>query len=428
MGPAPATSETHPRVGPIWKPNTIITSGYSCTKPGLVTATVARPNGVTGIHTHMRTLHDGIIKAGYPCTIISPFSGSKKWMPVFAIRRLLLRPINRDWSTRWYRHWHFIALRENLRRYLAHYPVTTVIAQCTLSARAALDVRTDLDLGYRVVMTCHFNGSEAHEFREKGELNDEATYRNIIASEDEVLRTVDQTIHVSYWSKRSVESHRAIRLRNATVIWNGIAAAPPVSAITRADLGLANDDLALINVGTVEPRKNQIGLIDLFAAIYTRFPKARLLLVGNGPQYSEVQRKVERFGLYGRVKLLGVRRDVSALLALADLYIHYATLENCPVAMLEAARAGLPSAAVPVGGIPELQTQLESSVAIPANNIEVSLQTLEQLLSNPTLRAEWSRRAQHNFQKFFTCEAMVGAFLKALNLRNYPRTALKFPA
>jgi glycosyltransferase involved in cell wall biosynthesis len=231
-----------------------------------------------------------------------------------------------------------------------------------------------------------------------------------------VLRSVDQVIHVSHWSKQAVESHRAIRPRASAVIWNGIAATVPATALTRADWGLGPDDLVLINVGTLEPRKNQVGLIDLFAALCARSPRAWLLLVGDGPQRGEVKRKVEQAGLVGRVKLLGARPDVPALLMLADLYIHYATLENCPIVLLEAARAGLPSAAVPVGGIAELQARLESSVALSADDIEASLRVLEPLLSDPALRAEWGRRARRNFHQSFTREAMAGAFLEAVGL------------
>ena len=383
---------------------------------GLLIATVARSEGDTGVQTHTRMLREGVARVGPPCTVVSPFSGSRKWLPVFAVRPLLLHRIDRSLSTRWYRHWHLAALRENLRRSLALGPAAAVVAQCPLSARAALDVRADLSLDFRVALACHFNGSEAQEYRDKGELDDEAAYRAIVALEDEVLRTVDQVIHVSHWSRQAMESCRAIRPRASTVIWNGIAATNPSTALTRADLGLGPDDLVLINVGTLEPRKNQVGLLDLFAALCARYPRARLLLVGDGPLRGEVRRKVEQERLVGRVKLLGSRPDVPALLMLADLYIHYATLENCPVVMLEAARAGLPSAAVPVGGIAELQARLESSVALPAADVEASLRALEPLLSDPTLRAEWGRRARRNFDRTFTSEAMAAAYLDVLGL------------
>ena len=115
--------------------------------------------------------------------------------------------------TRWYRHWHFLALRENLFRFARRHATGAVVAQCPLSARAALDVRSRLGAGFRIVLACHFPFSQAQEFRDKGELDDEAAYRRIIALEAEVMRRVDEVIYVSNWSRQVLEQAHAIRPR-----------------------------------------------------------------------------------------------------------------------------------------------------------------------------------------------------------------------
>ena len=382
----------------------------------VVIATIGRPVGDTGVHTHTRVLRDGIVRAGLTCAVVSPFPAGWKWSPVFAVRPLVLHRVNKNWSTRWHRRWHFAALSERLGRHLARRTTAAVVAQCPLSARAALDARDRLRGDFPVALVCHFNGSEAREYRDKGELDDDASYRAIVALEDEVLRDVDQVIHVSHWSRSEAESRLAARPRSSAVIWNGIGEVDPRPKLTRADIGLAPDDLVLMNVGTLEPRKNQVGLIDLFAAVIRRHPRSRLVLVGDGPHRGEVARKVESANLAGRVTLLGARRDVPDLLPLADLYVHYATLENGPVAVLEAARAGLPWAAVPAGGVRELLDQLGSGVALTPGDPSGSLRALEPLLTRPELRAELGRRARERFLDSFTREAMVAHYLDALGL------------
>ncbi len=379
----------------------------------IVIATLGRPVGITGVHAHTRSLQAGIAAAGIPCTVSSPFSGSRKWYPIFAVRRPFLRPINPSWSTRWYFHWHFLALRENLHRRLREQPATWVIAQCPFSARAASEAA--LKKNTRVAMTCHFKMSMAIEYLQNGELNDRATYRKIATLEDEALQAVDHVIYVSKWAQQAAESCRAVRPRASTIVHSGIEASTPAAALTRADLGLSQSDLILINAGTLDRVKNQAALVDLFAAILAKHPNARLLIAGEGPQRGEIERRVTEAGLRGKVKLLGARSDVPALMALSDLYVHYSTMESSSIALMEAARAGLPSAALPVGAIPELQARLEKSVALDTD-IEASLKILEPLLSNAGLRAEWGRLAQRNFQKFFTTEAMTARFLKALGI------------
>ena len=104
----------------------------------IVIATINRAEGDTGVHTHTRMLHHGLVEAGVACDVIGPFDGSPKWLPVFAIRPLLLRRINKTWSTLWHRKWHMAAVRENLLRHLRSHPADVVLAQCPVSARAAL--------------------------------------------------------------------------------------------------------------------------------------------------------------------------------------------------------------------------------------------------------------------------------------------------
>jgi glycosyltransferase involved in cell wall biosynthesis len=380
-------------------------------------ATIMRPEGYTGVQTHTRVLHAGIAQAGFPCSVLTPFSGSKwKWFPVFAVRPILLYRLNKNWSTRWYRHWHFIALRENLLRHLSGNPVKTLIAQCPLSALAALQVRERLGGDLKIALVCHFSGSQAEEFRGKGELNDEVTVKKIWDLEKQVIRSVDVVIHNSDWQRSTLEGCHGIRPKSSTVIWNGIPATVPDRSVSRRDLGLSPDDLILINVGSLEPVKKQLGLLDLFAEVSTRYSHAKLLLVGGGPQRSAIQQKIERHGLDSKVRLLGARPDVPAILRTADVYIHYATRESFGIVLLEAARAGLPLAAVPAGGVSEVLSRLQGGVALHANDPQASLEALRPLLEDPALRADMGRRARHNFGQSFTCEVMIGNYLRELGL------------
>jgi glycosyltransferase involved in cell wall biosynthesis len=105
---------------------------------------------------------------------------------------------------------------------------------------------------------------------------------------------------------------------------------------------------------------------------------------------------------------------VPALLPLADLYIHYAALENCPLALIEAARAGLAFAAVPAGGVPELQRALDCTCELQPHDLRASMDNIRPLLDKPTLRQAAGARAREKFKSTFTREAMTKAYLEAL--------------
>lgn len=381
----------------------------------VVIATVNRPQGQTGVHTHTRVLQEGLAAAGFSCSIESPFSRGPHWLPIFAIRRVF-HAMNKSWSTRWYRRWHRAALRDNLLKRFAEAADFdgVVLAQCPVSADAALEVRSRLGMKFSIAMVCHFNFSEAQEYREKGELNDDSSFKEILDFEQRVLGEVERVIYVSRWAQQVVEQTRQIRTRGSSVVWNGVPQASP-PAIPRQQLGLSSDDLVLMNVGTLEPRKNQIALIDLFEQIAAKEPRARLVLVGEGPDRSAIERKLDQKKLTSKVKLLGHRRDVPALLAAADVYVHYSMLENCPVVLLEAARAGLPVAAIPAGGVPELLESL-GGIALDEKDLNRSADALRPLLNDADLRRSHGEAARQSFMRLFTREAMVGGYLAALGL------------
>jgi glycosyltransferase involved in cell wall biosynthesis len=384
---------------------------------GVVIATLARGRGETGVHTHSRALRDGLSEAGLSCRLQTPFSGGAKWLPVFAVRPLFIYPLNKTWSTRWYRHWHLEALREQLIRDIRRQGTSAIVAQCPISASAALDAREQTGGSFPVAMVCHFNHSEAQEYRDKGELADEQYFQEVLGFEQSVLQRVDRVIYVSGWARRVVEQERGIRPRASSVIWNGIAGIPPPQRLRREDLGLNADHLVMINIGTLEPRKNQLGLVELFAPIAAEFPAARLLLVGNGPSRHAIQARIDQHGLQEKVKLLGFRTDVADLLGVADVYVHYAAMENCPMVLLEAGRAGLPLAAAASGGVPELLDEL-GGIPLDSSNPTQSLTALRPLLRDAHQRTETGRLTQQRFHRRFTREAMVRDYLRVLGLSN----------
>lgn len=375
----------------------------------IVIATLEPVRGETGVQTHSRTLHAGLTTAGQPCVLQTPLAHTRLWVPVFAVRPLLLKRVSPTLSTWWLRHWHEAALRGGIIDATRGRNVAAVVAQCPVSARAALDARERLGRDFAVAMVCHFNYSEATEYRDKGELKSQRYFDSILAQEKRVLESVDHVVYVSGWARRVVEDERGIRPRASSVIWNGVAPQPAPSGITRADIGLNPDDLVLISVGTLEPRKNQLALVKLFARVVRKHPAARLVLVGDGPARGAIESAIADLGLGDEVKLLGFRRDVAHLLPLADLYVHASLLENCPIVLLEAARAGLPVAAVPAGGVPELLAALGGS---PLDLEDPD--SIQTLLADPATRAHAGRAAHRAFEQNFTREAMVAAYARLL--------------
>jgi glycosyltransferase involved in cell wall biosynthesis len=380
--------------------------------PHVVVATLLRPQGGSGLQSHTRYLAEGLRQAGARCSIQTAFTGSRLWYVLFAVRPLLLRRLNRNWSTWWFRYWHTAALRRNLSRYLERHDVDLVIAQCPPAAAAALDLRARLGRSYKVVMVVHFNVSQAWEFEHRGELTSRRLARRMDELERRVVAAADGVIYVSDWARRLVEQDRGLTARRSTVVWNGLPPTDGGDPLDRRELGLGAGDLVIANVGVLEPRKNQLGLIELFERIAARYADTRLLLVGGGPQEATVRARVEERGLSGRVLVLGAATNVDALLRLSDLYVHYADMESLPLAILEAARARLPWAARAVGGIEELARVLGGGILLDPDDPDASLVALRPLLEDRGLRLRLGSEAHETFERHFTHAAMARAYLR----------------
>jgi len=83
-----------------------------------------------------------------------------------------------------------------------------------------MHARRQLGENFTIAMVCHFNYSEATEYRDKGELASQRYFDSVLAMEKQVLESVDRVIYVSNWARDVVEKERDIHPRASSVIWN----------------------------------------------------------------------------------------------------------------------------------------------------------------------------------------------------------------
>jgi glycosyltransferase involved in cell wall biosynthesis len=118
---------------------------------------------------------------------------------------------------------------------------------------------------------------------------------------------------------------------------------PVDRAAARAALGIPVDALVVGHVGRFEEEKNHAFLIDLVATLALVKPRLRLLLLGEGRRRPEIEQRVARAGLAGRVHFLGARPDVPRiLLGAMDVFVFPSLYEGLGLAGVEAQAAGLP--------------------------------------------------------------------------------------
>ncbi len=156
----------------------------------------------------------------------------------------------------------------------------------------------------------------------------------------------------------------------------------------RAGLGLSKDEPVVITVGEHIPRKNHAACVRAVAAV----PGATLLLCGVGEQTETLQRLAEELGVTSRVRFLGFRGDVAALLAASDAFLFPSRQEGLPVSLMEAMAAGLPCVVSRVRGNADLITDGEGGFLYAPDDAAGLSDGLRKLLAAPALRAAMGAR------------------------------------
>ncbi len=112
------------------------------------------------------------------------------------------------------------------------------------------------------------------------------------------------------------------------------------------------DDFVLISVGRLAKEKNWGTLLGAFQAVSGNYPKARLVIIGDGPERAELQDLVADMDLRGKVEFTGMLAfdQIPAYLKAADLFCFASVSETQGLVTIEAMAAGLPVVAVDATG------------------------------------------------------------------------------
>ncbi len=182
---------------------------------------------------------------------------------------------------------------------------------------------------------------------------------------------------------------------------------------TRAALGLADDVPCLLMAARIVTAKGHDTALKALARIKDQ--RWTLLLAGDhhgdlGPQ---IQALATELGIADRVRFLGLREDVPALLAAADMLLAPSRREALSLTLLEASACALPIVASTVGGIGEVVEHGASGLLVPPDDVPALADAIAQLLAAPERRSALGARARQRFESGFTENAMFDGTLAA---------------
>ena len=191
----------------------------------------------------------------------------------------------------------------------------------------------------------------------------------------------------------------------------------------RKELRFRATDLAIGIVGQVTPRKGQLELLRAFAGALTKAPNSVLLIVGapifnRDHEYLELlKRTTAELCIGNKVRILGARSDVGAIMRTLDLLVVSSSAEPFGLVIPEAMACGTPVLATAVDGIPEIITHGENGWLIPAHD-EAALIDAILRLQRPELRERLAERAEQHVAARFS----IGRYMT--DLLNFYRSEI----
>jgi glycogen(starch) synthase len=221
-----------------------------------------------------------------------------------------------------------------------------------------------------------------------------------------LMRSADWVIACS----QSVLDHTRAQLPEITprssVLWNSLAM-PPIEPTS-----LPFDPPMILCLGRVLHQKGFDIALSAFATLAGEFPRARLVVAGDGEAREALERQAAALGVERAVDMMGwvAPDDVPALINRCTIVAMPSRIEPFGLVALQAAQMARPIIASRVDGLPEVVAHGDSGLLVEPEDIEGVAAAMRVLLSDPARATAMGEAARRRAEEVFGWDAHVAAY------------------
>jgi len=242
-------------------------------------------------------------------------------------------------------------------------------------------------LNLKIIVTIH--GLEYqylpqyYQFPQKFYLNKSTEY---------AVHHANHLIAVSNWTKKELVKKLAADPEKISVVHEGVS-----SQITNHKSQITNLEPYVLFVGTVQPRKNLVRLIEAFATL----TRCNLVIAGKlGWMYEEILLTPQKFGVEKRVKFLGYVSDekLASLYQNALFFVLPSLCEGFGLPVLEAMRFGCPVIASRTSALPEIVG--DAGLLVDPYQVGEIAEAMKLMIENSELREALREKGFQRIRQF----------------------------
>jgi glycosyltransferase involved in cell wall biosynthesis len=146
---------------------------------------------------------------------------------------------------------------------------------------------------------------------------------------------------------------------------------------------IRNDEIALGFVGRLSEEKGPEFAICALKRLIELGKKVKIVLIGDGPQKSMLEKITIGQNLNKHVIFAGFQSNVFDIFPGFDIFVLPSLTEGTPMALLEAMSYGIPTVASAVGGVPNIIKNRKSGVLVNPGKVDELVEAIDSLITNP---------------------------------------------
>ena len=176
----------------------------------------------------------------------------------------------------------------------------------------------------------------------------------------------------------------------------------------------------ILFVGRLIDWKGTVYLIKAMPEILQRFPAAKVLMIGSGPQKAELLRLTADIGAEDHIVIIDrlPQQELAVYYSMADIFVlpsivnEIGETEGLGVVLLEAMACGLPVIGSRVGGIEDIIIDGQTGLLARQKDSQDLADKIVKLLSDESLRKKIIRNAHHLVNTKFSWEVVTLRFIE----------------